>query len=78
MLADIAMNLYNQELEIIREASGRDSKDYRDRLAEGNQNVDGSGNFSIEVLRAALIPNSLTLVSVAGSHIRDSKVRRGA
>lgn len=30
------------------------SKDYLDRLAEGSTNVDGSGNFSIEVLRSAL------------------------
>jgi Ataxin-3 len=30
------------------------SKDYRNRVAEGSHNVDQSGNFSIEVLRAAL------------------------
>jgi ataxin-3 len=30
------------------------SKDYLDRVAEGSGNVDGSGNFSIEVLRSAL------------------------
>jgi ataxin-3 len=30
------------------------SKDYLNRLAEGSGNVDPSGNFSIEVLRAAL------------------------
>ena len=73
-LADIAQSLDKQELDIIKAASGPDSKDYRDRLREGSGNVDASGNFSIEVLRAALIPNDLTLVSVAGEHIRDSQV----
>ncbi|GMI38234.1 hypothetical protein TrCOL_g11055 [Triparma columacea] len=73
-LADIARNLDKQEFDIIIAASGRDSKDYRDRLNEGSGNVDASGNFSIEVLRAALIPNDLTLVSVAGEHVRDSEV----
>jgi Josephin len=34
--------------------SRHSSKDYLSRLAEGSTNVDGSGNFSIQVLRAAL------------------------
>lgn len=33
---------------------GVTSKDYLNRLAEGSGNVDAQGNFSIEVLRAAL------------------------
>jgi ataxin-3 len=33
---------------------GIHSKDYLERVAEGSANVDPSGNFSIEVLRAAL------------------------
>jgi ataxin-3 len=34
---------------------GINSKDYIKRLAEGSGNVDESGNFSIEVLRSALM-----------------------
>ena len=34
---------------------GINSKDYLKRLAEGSGNVDESGNFSIEVLRSALM-----------------------
>ena len=41
------------------------SKEYLDFLAEGSGNVDGSGNFSIEVLRKALKEAySLELISV--------------
>ncbi len=34
---------------------GTSSKDYLKRVAEGSGNVDESGNFSIEVLRSALM-----------------------
>lgn len=34
---------------------GVSSKDYLKRIAEGSGNVDESGNFSIEVLRSALL-----------------------
>ncbi len=34
---------------------GVSSKDYLKRMAEGSGNVDESGNFSIEVLRSALL-----------------------
>jgi len=37
------------------EEGGTSSKDYLKRVAEGSGNVDESGNFSIEVLRSALM-----------------------
>lgn len=55
-LADIAHQLDQMELNFMAQNNegGVRSKDYLNRVAEGSGNVDPSGNFSIEVLRAAL------------------------
>ena len=56
-LAAIAGQLDQMELNYMakNDEGGRSSKDYLKRLAEGSGNVDESGNFSIEVLRSALL-----------------------
>ena len=72
VLADIARELDARELKVIRDASGPDSKDYRDRVREGSGNVDESGNFSIEVLRSALGTHELTLVSFMSEAVKKS------
>lgn len=56
-LAEIAHQLDLTELAYMaqNDEGGVRSKDYRKRLAEGSGNVDPSGNFSIEVLRSALL-----------------------
>jgi ataxin-3 len=49
------------------------SKDYRRRLAEGSGNVDAQGNFSIEVLRAALLNRyGLALPNLLQEGVADS------
>jgi Ataxin-3 len=55
-LADFAHQLDHMELNFMAQNNegGVRSKEYIARLAEGSGNVDPSGNFSIEVLRAAL------------------------
>jgi ataxin-3 len=55
-LANLALQLDQMELNFMAQNNegGRNSKDYLERVAEGSANVDPSGNFSIEVLRAAL------------------------
>jgi len=55
-LAEIAYQLDQMELNYMaqNDEGGVNSKDYLNRVAEGSGNVDPSGNFSIEVLRAAL------------------------
>mmetsp|Transcript_33108 Transcript_33108/g.78238 ORF Transcript_33108/g.78238 Transcript_33108/m.78238 type:complete len:359 (-) Transcript_33108:836-1912(-) len=55
-LAEIAHQLDQMELNFMAENNegGIRSRDYLNRVAEGSANVDPSGNFSIEVLRAAL------------------------
>jgi hypothetical protein len=56
LLAQIAFQLDRLELSAYAQNNegGVYSKDYLNRLAEGSGNVDAQGNFSIEVLRAAL------------------------
>jgi hypothetical protein len=56
LLSQIAFQLDELELSAYAQNNegGVRSKDYLDRLAEGSGNVDAQGNFSIEVLRAAL------------------------
>ena len=45
------------------------------RLAEGSGNVDASGNFSIEVLRAALKNQfDLNLVSIQAEDLKEGKL----
>ncbi|CAJ1904464.1 unnamed protein product [Cylindrotheca closterium] len=55
-LSQLALQLDEMELQFMSQNNegGVRSKDYLERLAEGSANVDPSGNFSIEVLRAAL------------------------
>jgi ataxin-3 len=56
-LSDIAHQLDEMELTYManNNEGGVRSKDYIKRLSEGSGNVDEQGNFSIEVLRAALM-----------------------
>lgn len=56
-LAEIAFQLDQMELNYMAQNNegGVSSKDYLKRIAEGSGNVDESGNFSIEVLRSALL-----------------------
>jgi ataxin-3 len=54
-LASIAGRLDQLELQFLKPKPGsNDNKDYLARLAQGSENVDGAGNFSIQVLTAAL------------------------
>ena len=53
-------------------SGGTASKDYLKRIAEGSGNVDPSGNFSIEVLRSALINGfNLTLANTLQEKVRE-------
>lgn len=56
-LSEIAQQLDEMELNYMaaNNEGGTSSKDYLKRLQEGSGNVDESGNFSIEVLRSALM-----------------------
>jgi len=55
-LANIAHQLDEMELAVFAQNNegGRNSKDYRARVAEGSQHVNASGYFSLEVLLAAV------------------------
>jgi ataxin-3 len=55
-LSEIAHQLDQMELRVWAQNSegGVHSKDYIERLREGSNNVDAQGNFSIEVLKAAV------------------------
>lgn len=55
-LAEIAQQLDQMELNMMapNNDGGTRSREYLNRVAEGSSNVDAQGNFSIEVLRAAL------------------------
>ena len=54
-LAQIAMQLDDMERRAMLQSSqGHQSTDYLKYIAEGSGNVDSAGNFSIQVLRAAL------------------------
>ena len=74
-LADIAAQLDQLELNYMaqNEEGGTSSKDYLKRVAEGSGNVDESGNFSIEVLRSAL----MTMFNLQLPNIRQVSLRRG-
>jgi ataxin-3 len=55
--------------------NGIASKDYLQRLAEGSGNVDASGNFSIEVLRSALLTRfNLTLANTMQETVRNVEI----
>jgi len=55
--------------------NGIASKDYLQRLAEGSGNVDASGNFSIEVLRSALLSRfNLTLATTLQETVRNIEI----
>ena len=56
-LAEIATQLDQMELNFMSQNNegGVNSKDYLKRIQEASGNVDESGNFSIEVLRSALL-----------------------
>ena len=60
MLGDIASGLDAEERALMMEA-GADTPDALRYLAQDSQNVDDSGNFSIQVLRRALSLNAVTL-----------------
>ena len=54
---------------------GTESKDFMKRVAEGSGNVDESGNFSIEVLRSALLKTyNLELPSLRQKGVGDLDV----
>ena len=55
-LSEIAFELDQMELKVWAQNNegGTNSKDYLNRLKEGSNNVDAQGNFSIEVLKAAV------------------------
>lgn len=66
-LSSIAHQLDQMELNFMRDndEGGIYSKDYIQRVAEGSGNIDPSGNFSIEVLRSALLTRyNLSLVNI--------------
>jgi ataxin-3 len=76
-LAEIAHQLDQMELNFMSESNknGVESKDFIKRLAEGSGNVDASGNFSIEVLKSALLSRfNLTLVNTLQESIRDMEI----
>jgi len=76
-LAQIAHTLNNMELKFMADNNegGTTSKDYLRRAAEENQFVDASGNFSIEVLRAALQNQySISLPSILQENMRNQEV----
>eukprot|EP00536_Pseudo-nitzschia_multiseries_P006208 jgi/Psemu1/65478/estExt_Genemark1.C_1290051 len=73
-LAEIANQLDQTELNYMAQNNegGRRSRDYLNRVAEGSANVDPSGNFSIEVLRAALrYKYDLDLPNVLAQYVQD-------
>ncbi|KAL3789246.1 hypothetical protein HJC23_002831 [Cyclotella cryptica] len=75
-LAEIASQLDQMELAYMSQNNegGINSKDYLKRVAEGSGNVDESGNFSIEVLRSALLArHSLELPNIRQKGILDKR-----
>lgn len=72
-LSEIAQQLDQMELNFMAQNNegGVQSKDYLRRLAEGSGNVDPSGNFSIEVLKSALMNQyGLELSNIARQDLR--------
>ncbi|KAL7532416.1 hypothetical protein ACHAXR_004613 [Thalassiosira sp. AJA248-18] len=73
-LAEIASQLDAMELNYMaaNNEGGTSSKDYLKRVAEGSGNVDESGNFSIEVLRSALLSRfNLELPNIRQEGVKD-------
>jgi len=57
--------------------NGVASKDFLKRVAEGSGNVDDSGNFSIEVLRSALLNKfELTLANTLQESVKDIEITK--
>lgn len=76
-LAEIALQLDQMELNYMSAGNknGVQSKDFIKHIAEGSGNVDASGNFSIEVLRSALMSKfNLTLANTLQESIRDIEI----
>mmetsp|Transcript_14606 Transcript_14606/g.18387 ORF Transcript_14606/g.18387 Transcript_14606/m.18387 type:complete len:392 (+) Transcript_14606:146-1321(+) len=76
-LAEVAQQLDQMELNYMaqNDSGGVNSKDYLKRISEGSANVDASGNFSIEVLRSALMNrHSLSLPNIRQEGVRDLEV----
>ncbi len=76
-LAEIAHQLDQMELNYMSQSNnnGVQSKDYLKRIAEGSGNVDESGNFSIEVLRSALLSKyDLTLANTLQESVRGIEI----
>lgn len=74
-LAQIAHELDAMELNFMSQNNegGTRSREYLSRVAEGSANVDPSGNFSIEVLRAALFNRyQLELPNVNAEGVSDN------
>jgi ataxin-3 len=75
-LAEIAEQLDQMELNYMAQNNegGTQSKDFMKRVAEGSGNVDESGNFSIEVLRSALMNSyNLELPSLRQKGVGDAR-----
>jgi len=75
-LAEIAHQLDEMELTYMAQNNegGIRSKEYLERVAEGSGNVDETGNFSIEVLRAALQNRyDMSLPNIAQQGVLDGK-----
>ena len=76
-LSEIALELDDMQRTIMatNNEGGVNSKDYIKFMAEGSGNVDPSGNFSIEVLKRALMSVfNLTLVNVRQEDVRNKEV----
>lgn len=75
-LSDIAQQLDQMELNFMANTDhGVNSKDYIRRVAEGSGNVDPSGNFSIEVLKSALMTRyNLSLASISSETIANIEI----
>ena len=74
MLGDIASGLDAEERALMMEG-GSDSADALRFLAADSQNVDDSGNFSIQVLRRALSLNGVELVESIRPEHREQMLR---
>mmetsp|Transcript_8629 Transcript_8629/g.10897 ORF Transcript_8629/g.10897 Transcript_8629/m.10897 type:complete len:355 (+) Transcript_8629:97-1161(+) len=76
-LARIGRQLDQMELHYMASGNeeGVESKDYLRRMAEGSGNVDESGNFSIEVLRSALLSHfDLNLANTLQESVRNMEI----
>ncbi|GFH56479.1 Josephin-domain-containing protein [Chaetoceros tenuissimus] len=75
-LAEIAHQLDQLELNYMAKGDGGvNSKDYLKRLQEGSYNIDPSGNFSIEVLKSALLSRfNMNLVNSLNEEIRNKEI----